>query len=424
MLPLAPGRRYADAGDRERGKMRIVRILAMALAPLLAAGCTTGTAPTQPRTQPAPLTAEAAAKIRRAGAEVLFWDQAQRDRNFRSMETLVPTRTVEAGGRPRPLPAGVSLEAALGGAPAIDSILAANNIAGLLVLQDGRVRLERYARGLTAAQRWTSFSVAKSLTSTLVGAALKDRAIGSLDDPVVRYIPELEGSAYDGVTVRHILTMTSGVRWNEDYTDPGSDVARMFASAPPAGEDVTVAYLKRLPREAEPGTKWVYKTGETNLIGVLVSRATGKPLSTYLSERIWRPYGMEADAYWQVDERGQEIGGCCLSMTLRDYGRVGQFVLDGGKARGREVVPTGWFAEATRAHAEIGIPGRGYGYQWWTGPAGTFSAVGIFGQMIHIDPARRLVIVTSSAWPQATGRDLSLARASLVQIITAAAAKE
>ncbi len=393
------------------------KILAAAAAALLA-GCAT-----QPASEPAPapaLTPANAARLRQAGAEVLFWNQEQRDRNFPAMETIFPTHPVKAGGRPRPLPGGTSIEQALGGAAAVDRLIAERHIAGLLVLQDGRVRLERYARGHGPERRYTSFSVAKSLTSTLVGAAIRDGHIKSIDDPVTLYIPELKGSGYDGVSVRHILTMTSGVRWNENYTDPNSDVARMFANAPPPGMDVTVAYLRTLPREAEPGTKWVYKTGETNLIGVLVRKATGKSLADYLSEKIWRPYGMEADAFWQIDEGGQEIGGCCISVTLRDYGRIGQFILDGGKARGRDVVPAGWIADATRSQADIGAPGRGYGYQWWAGPSGTFMAQGIFGQLIYLDPARRLVIVTSSAWPKATGSDMSAARAELIRQITAA----
>ena len=135
------------------------------------------------------------------------------------------------------------------------------------------------ARGLTRDGRWTSFSVAKSFTSTLVGAAIRDGYIKSVDDPVTRYIPELAGSGYDGVTVAQLLTMTSGVKWNEDYTDFNSDVARMYAKPAPAGIDPTVAYMRTLPRDTPPGSKWVYKTGETNLVGVLVSRATGKPLS-------------------------------------------------------------------------------------------------------------------------------------------------
>jgi CubicO group peptidase (beta-lactamase class C family) len=355
------------------------------------------------------LTAENADRIRQAGAEILFWSQAQRDANFPRMERHFPGTTAKASPRPYPLRPGKPLK--MNG---VEAFMAANNTAGLIVVQDGRIRLERYARGYSRSGRYTSFSVAKSLTSTLVGAAVKDGLIKSVDDPVTRYIPELSGSAYDGVSVRQVLTMTSGVKWNEDYTDPNSDVARMYAKPVPPGVDPTVAYLRTLTREAPPGTKWVYKTGETNLIGVLVQRVTGKTLTAYAEDKIWRPFGMERDLFWMVDASGRNIGGCCLSAALRDYARIGLFALSGGKG----VVPDGWFADATRAWSPVG-GGRGYGYQWWINADGSFQAQGIFGQLIHVDPRRRLVIAMSSAWPKATGSDLSAARAEFVGRIKA-----
>lgn len=353
---------------------------------------------------------ETADKLRAAGAEILFWDQAQRDANFPAMERHFPGTVAKASARPFPLRPGKPLQ--LDG---VDAFMAENNTAGLIVVTDGRIRLERYARGYARDGRYTSFSVAKSLTSTLVGAAVKDGFIKSVDDPVTRYIPALVGSAYDGVSVRQVLTMTSGVKWNEDYTDPTSDVARMYSKPVSPGTDPTVAYLRTLTREAAPGTKWVYKTGETNLIGVLVQQVTGKTLTAYAEEKIWRPFGMERDLFWMVDDSGHNIGGCCLSASLRDYARIGQFVLSGGKG----VVPKGWFADATKAWSPVG-DGRGYGYQWWINADGSFQAQGIFGQLIHIDPKRRLVIVMSSAWPRATGKDLSLARVAFVGKIKAA----
>jgi CubicO group peptidase (beta-lactamase class C family) len=373
--------------------------------------------------QPAapPLTAEQAAKFQKQAAQVLFWSQQQRDENFRRMEKLFPAVRVASGEIVRSLPEGGSLIPGLGGEAEVDALMDGLNMAGLLVLQDGKVRLERYRRDFTPNQRWTSFSIAKSLNSTLVGAAMKDGYIKSLDDDITAYIPELGGSAYQGVTVRQLLTMTSGVRWSEDYTDPDSEVARMLVTTPPPGENPVVAFMGSLPREHEPGTRWAYKTGETGLVGVLVEKATGKSLADYLSEKIWRPYGMEKDAWWQVDLSGRNIGGCCMSATLRDYGRFGQFILDGGRAGGVEVLPEGWVEDATTSQAEIGAPGRGYGYQWWTGANGTFAAVGIFGQLIHVDPRNRLVIVTLSAWPRATGEELSAARSAATEKITAAA---
>jgi len=354
-----------------------------------------------------PVKADDTAGLRKVGAEILFWSQAQRDANFPHMERLFPGHLVKAGKKVRPLPKGLPLPIGEG---EIEAFLDAQNVGGLIVLQDGKVRLERYARGYGPEGRWTSFSVAKSFTSTLVGAAIRDGYIKSVDEPVTKYIPELAGSGYDGVSIAQLLTMTSGVRWNEDYTDAKSDVARMFLEPVPAGEDPTVHYMKNLPRESAPGTKWVYKTGETNLIGVLVMRATHRPLATYLSEKVWQRYGMEQDAFWMVDPSQHEVSGCCLSVSLRDYARMGQFALEGGHG----VVPANWFAESTRAHADIGVPGYGYGYQWWTYPEGRFGAQGIFGQSIRIDPKTRTVIVISAAAPKATDRDYSVARTAFL----------
>jgi CubicO group peptidase (beta-lactamase class C family) len=213
------------------------------------------------------------------------------------------------------------------------------------------------------------------------------------------------------------MTMTSGVKWNEDYTDPKSDVARMFLEPVPAGVDPTVYFMRKLPRETAPGTKWVYKTGETNLIGVLVRRATGKTLAAYAEEKIWKPAGMERDGFWMKDQTGAEVSGCCLSVSLRDYARFGQFALEGGKG----VVAPGWFAEATRAHAEVAPGGYGYGYQWWTYPEGRYGAQGIFGQMITIDPKSKLVIAMVSAAPKASERSLTLARLAFFEKLMAAA---
>ncbi len=383
----------------------------LSAAALLLAGCAQTATVEAPRIAPV---AANEAKLRQVGAAVLFWSQAERDANFPAMEKLFPVHTVKRGSRVKPLPNGTPLAIP---AAEVDAFMAKQNVAGLIVVRDGRVLLERYARALTREGRWTSFSVAKSFTSTLVGAAIRDGFIRSVEEPVTRYIPELVGSGYDGVTIAQLLTMTSGVRWNEDYTDPKSDVARMFSAPVPAGMDPTVAYMRTLPRESAPGEKWVYKTGETNLIGVLVRNATRKPLATYLSETVWKRYGMESDAYWMNDQTGQEISGCCLSVTLRDYARMGMLALEGGKG----IVRPDWFAQATAAKAPVGRTGYGYGYQWWTYPEGRFGANGIFGQNILVDPSRKIVIAMVSAWPKATDRQLSADRAAFQERLVTAA---
>lgn len=329
---------------------------------------------------------------------VLFWTVDQRDSAFRAMEKLVKVNDIAKGDAVYPLPEGTPIKLTQD----VDAYMTAQRNAGLIIIQDGKIRLEKYALDYSKEGRWTSFSVAKSLTSTMVGAAVRDGYIKSLDDKVTVYMPDLKGSAYDDVSVRQLLTMTSGVKWNEDYTDPKSDVALFNLHKAESGVDVTVSYMRKLPREAPAGAKWVYKTGETNLIGVLVSSATKKTLSAYLSEKVWKPFGMEQDGAWMLGSTGHEISGCCVSASLRDYARFGQFILGGGMAGGKPVLPDDWLASATTKQADIAQPGRGYGYQWWTNDDGSFAAQGIFGQGIFIDPKRKLVIASNGNWPTAT----------------------
>lgn len=332
--------------------------------------------------------------------DVLMWSQSQRDAAFRAMDRLpilAKAHQIAPSAKPLALPQGKPLVI-----PGVDDYLAKQRAAGIVILQDGQIRFEKYGLGFGPSGRWTSFSVAKSFTSTLVGAAIQDGYIKSLDDKVSQYIPGLKGSAYDDVSIRQLLTMSSGVQWNEDYEDPNADVAKFNNAEPEDGLDATVSYMRHLPRAHLPGEVWHYNTGETNLIGVLVSSATKKPLAQYLQEKVWQPAGMEAPATWLLSKTGQEIAGCCLQAATRDYARFGLFVLSGGKAGGKQIVPADWFAQATVKQKDIGTPGKGYGFQWWTYDNGAVAAQGIFGQGIFIDPKRRLVIASNADWTRAT----------------------
>ncbi len=329
--------------------------------------------------------------------DVLFWKESQRDAAFRALDRLpflAKHEVVPAGNQPSPLPPGPPLQLEQD----IDAFMNGQRSAALIVLHDGKVRLERYGLDFDAAGRWTSFSVAKSITSTLVGAAVKDGHIKSMDDKVSDYIEEMKGSAYDDVSIRQLLTMTSGIQWNEDYADPNSDVAKFNNHKPEEGVDALISYLRKLPRAAPAGTRWLYSTGETNLVGVLLSRATKKPLSAYLSEKIWVPAGMEQQATWILSKTGQEISGCCIQAATRDFARFGQFIVNGARVNGQSILPDDWLPLATTTRTGINQPGRGYGYQWWTYDDGTFAARGIFGQGIFIDPQRKLVIATNANW--------------------------
>jgi CubicO group peptidase (beta-lactamase class C family) len=335
----------------------------------------------------------------------LIWTQDERDHRFAHMERIFPVHRVARGREVRPLPAGKPLLSDL----QVGDLMRAEHLAGVLVLQNGHVRNERYGLGLTAAGHWTSFSMTKAITDTLVGAALRQGKLHSLDDNVTAYLPEMKGSAYEGVTVRQLMTMTSGVRWNENYTSADADNVRLYTAVVAPGKDATVEYMRTLPRASAPGTVWHYNTGETDLLGVLLRRATGNSLAVQLSGAIWSRAGMEQGATWIASDAGPagaEFGGSGLSASLRDFGRLGLWVLDGGGSQ----LPEGWFAEATKPQVKAG--GAAYGYGWWPQPDGSFAALGIFGQSILIDPQRKLVVVMLGDWDQATGSEHSKARAA------------
>src|SRR5262245_32355961 len=322
---------------------------------------------------------------------------------FRNIDRLFPTRRVPASARPLRLqPASRALPpfsfVDQGKRYDLERYLELNRVAALLVLQDGRVMLERYRFGNTQRTRWMSMSVAKSITSTLVGAALKQGYIRSLSDSVTRYVPSLLGSAYQGVTVRDLLMMASGVRWNETYSDPTSDRRRLLNAQISQVPGSALALMKSLPRAAEPGTRNNYNTGETQVVAEVLRAAVGRPLATYLSERIWSRVGMEADANWWLDSPdGVEIGGSGFSATLRDYGRFGLFILGDGVAGGDSILPTGWVREATSPKTLRDGTKLDYGYLWWPGKGGggAFMAMGIHGQYVYVNPAAKTVIV---AW--------------------------
>jgi CubicO group peptidase (beta-lactamase class C family) len=255
-------------------------------------------------------------------------------------------------------------------------------------------------------------SVAKSITSKLTAIAIEEGLIAGLDAPVTDYVPALAGSAYDGVSVRDVLMMASGVQWNETYTDPESDRRALLRAQISQEPGSAMAVMAALPRAAEPGTANNYSTGETQVLGEIVHGAVGKPLAEYLSEKIWVPYGMEADANWWLDSPdGVEIGGSGISATLRDYGRFGQFFLEGGVIDGASILPEGWTKEAAGPLTLKDGSELEYGYMWWTGwtePSkadGAYAAIGIQGQNVYINPTRNVVIVTFGAQPKPVGKE-------------------
>lgn len=329
-------------------------------------------------------------------SDLLSLTDAQRPLVFRNLEQVIDSADIAKSTRPRALPAAkrqIAPAFDFGGKRYdVDAFMRENRAAGVLVLDHGEIALERYALGNTEKDRWASFSVTKSISSTLIGAAVLDGKI-AMDDSVVKYLPELKDTPYTNVTVRNLVMMASGVDWNEDYTDPKNDLYSMMTMS-------FIDHAKTRRMEHDPGSIFHYNTADANLQTLIVERATGKPAQDYLHEKIWEPFGMADDAKW-TSHFGHVTGGSNLQMTLRDYGRFGQFFLEGGKAGGKPVVPADWTQTATEWMIPTGFGDVGYGYTWWANPDGSYRAIGIYGQTIYVNPARQVVVVFNSAWPDA-----------------------
>jgi CubicO group peptidase (beta-lactamase class C family) len=360
---------------------------------------------------------------------------------FRNVDQAWPHRVILRGDAVRPLPPHARSLAELtfdvGDVRlSLGDYMARRRTAGLLILKDGEIVLERYGMGSDPETRWTSFSTAKSMTSTLCGAALHDGAIGGLDDRCDLYLPRLRGSAYEGVTVRNVMRMCSGVAWSEedDGRSGAGGLSRALASRRPGA---VLDLLCNLPRAQPQGVVFNYSTVESCLLGALIAAATGRPLADTCAETIWGPAGMEADGHWLLEsDGGLEMGGFGVGARLRDVGRFGLLVLEDGEAfSGRRVLPPGWRDLAGQPDSAPTDFGRlmprtplGYGYQWWALPhgptgvhAGAFLAIGAFGQYIYVHPSAQVVAVIQSAWRQyddsaAAAETFALLRATVLAL--------
>lgn len=341
-------------------------------------------------------------------AVTLFSDE-QRAENFRTMHDIFPSRTIAAGDAvwrfardEQPLPAHYRFE---GEQRALAEFLEDSETTGLLVARDGVILHESYYRGYDERSLATSFSMAKSFASALVGIAIEQGYIGSVRDPISDYAPELIGSGYEGVSIHDVLTMSSGVSFDEDYDSFFSDVMwlpiRIFGFRESVPE-----VLVELERGREPGTYNEYISSDSLALSLLLSNATGRSVSQYLEETLWIPAGMEHPAAWNIDYHGNELTHAFLSVTLRDYARFGRLYLNEGRRDGRPIIPADW-VRASLDHPEPHLqPGDnpasfwtfGYGYQWWIPeqPEGDFVAIGVWGQFIYVHPVYDIVIAKTS----------------------------
>lgn len=343
-----------------------------------------------------------------------LFSEGERVENFRHMDEIFPADDVAGARRPVDFPRRErALEVTYrydGKRRTLQEYHERADTTGLLVVKDGEVLHERYFQGADSESRFTSWSVAKSFVSTLVGMALADGRIRSLDDPIDRYVPRLGDSAYADVPIRHVLQMSSGVAFDEDYDDLLSDIRLFFLQVYVLGrdaDDLTAGY----DRHGPSGREFHYASADTQALGMLVSEAYDRPFLDVLGEKLWRPLGARS-AFWNVDatgDGGEPIAFCCLNARLRDYAKLGQLYLQHGMWRGRRLLPASWTREATTPGAPHLEPGRlpdphstrGYGLQWWV-PRDydrEYYAAGVWGQYIYVSERDGLVIVRTAVDP-------------------------
>jgi len=327
---------------------------------------------------------------------------------FNRLEEIFPSNVMTASSLPHTFPVGETIELPQSydyNGQSLDTrtFLEETDTAALLVIMDGAIRYQNYWLTGGPDVRWMSMSVGKSFVSALVGIAIEEEHIGSIEDPITQYVPSLVGSAYDGVRIKDILQMSSGASWNEDYSDPESDIMRFIVTF---GSGASMNdFTATLVREREPGTYNYYNSSDTQALGMLLVEATGQGLAAYAQDRLWEPLGMEMDGYWITDDTGMEMAAGGLQVIARDYAKLGQLYLNNGSWNDVQIVPAAWVSASVTPDAPHVMPGRdpgfplGYGYQWWVpeGDEGEYAAIGVYNQFIYVNPTKRLVIVKLSA---------------------------
>jgi len=332
--------------------------------------------------------------------------------NFCRLHHLLPSSRMTASATPHQFPDGpsVGLPAtfeAFGQQVDTETFLDTSDTGALLVLRDGEVVHEEYRLTGGRAVQWISWSVAKSFVSALVGIAVEQGHISSISDPISNYIDVEPGSAYDGVSIKDVLQMSSGARWNEDYSDRDSDIVRLGAAMAPGGS--LDRFVATAAPDVAPGTVCQYNSTDTQALGALLVKATGRSITDYMQEHLFEPLGMESDGYWLLDPTGREMAFGGLNLTARDFAKLGELYRRGGEWNGRQIVPAAWAAASVvpdAPHLEWGRPviaggnlPDGYGYQWWLIPGGLdqYSAIGVYNQWVFVSPHDRVTIVKSSA---------------------------
>ena len=361
-------------------------------------------------------------RLHRLYRVVKLFDKGVIIENFRNMDSIFAKRIVHGAAKPsiferalQPLPSTFNYNR-----KNIDlqKFLEDQWTTGLVVIKDGQITFEEYWLGNDETTKAISWSVSKSMISALVGIAIEEGLIKDIHAPVTEYVRFLKGTGYDGVPIKHILQMSSGVRFNEDYADFHSDInrmGRMMALNTPIDD-----FVASLENGREPGTYHHYVSMDTQVLAMVLREVTKTTIASFMEEKLWKRIGTESDGYWLVDKNGMELAFGAFNAVLRDYARFGLLYLQNGRWDGKTIVPSDWVHASVTPDAPHLQPGDnplsywvlGYGYQWWipVKPEGDFLAMGIYGQYIYIHPTYRVVIAKTSAYSdyKIDGRDKHL----------------
>jgi CubicO group peptidase (beta-lactamase class C family) len=339
-----------------------------------------------------------------------LFESGKRAKNFREMRKIFPSQPIKASNSRyffqqslHNLDVTYDFE---GNKHKMSEFLEKTETTGILVIKDSKIFHEKYFQGNSNLDKNTSWSVAKSFTSALVGIAISDGYITNVNDKITKYLPELTGSGYQDVSIKQILQMSSGVKFSEDYNNDSSDINKLLPQLFLYLQSIKKVVLK-FPSEYPSGTRFHYISLDTQILGLLIERATGQRFSSYFETKLWQPLGAESDAFWLTDNHQTELTFCCLNATLHDYAKFGLLYLNQGYFNGRQIVPESWVKESIvpdSPHVQVGATSEEYGkwgyqYQWWipTDSNGDYCAVGVWGQYIYVAPKEKVVIVKTSS---------------------------
>lgn len=274
----------------------------------------------------------------------------------------------------------------------LEQFLAKHHSVAFIIIRNDTILYEKYMNGYDSSSIVTSFSVAKSFVSTLMGIAIQEGLVKSVKDPITQYLPELHKAGFEKITIEHVLDMQSGIAFNESYTNPFGDAAKYYY-----GLNLK-KYVSQMKIKEAPGQRFNYISGNTQILGMIIERATGKPLAQYLQEKMWQPMGMEYDASWSLDSRKHQEAKayCCINAQAVDFAKLGRLYLNKGNWNGNQILPEAWVTRAVGIEAKHPV----YNYQWWKGPGNEYCARGILGQYVYVVPDKNLIIVRMGTWNQ------------------------